>query len=386
MESTDQKKTSPKTTPSKTTPLDALHARLEARMTPFAGYSMPLQYPPGVLKEHNHCRSAAGLFDVSHMGQVVLRARSGKTADAAAAVERLVPVDVQGLTEGRQRYGLFTNDKGGLIDDLMIANRGDHLFLVVNASRKDIDLEHMRTHLTSDCEIEVLEDRALIALQGPRAAEVLKPLAPATDEMRFMDVISTEILGAACVVSRSGYTGEDGFEISVPAARAEAVADTLLAHEAVQPIGLGARDSLRIEAGLCLYGNDIDETTTPIEAGLVWAIQKVRRRGGARAGGFPGAEIILDQIESGVSRRRVGLSPEGRAPIRAGAPILSGASDQIGQVTSGVFGPSVEGPVAMGYVKTGAAKAGTQVFAEVRGKHLPVTVTDLPFITPGYKR
>lgn len=371
----------------KTTPLDALHRELGARMVPFAGYSMPVQYAAGVMKEHLHTRAAAGLFDVSHMGQVILRPRSGDLADAARALERLVPVNVLGVAPGRQRYALFTNEAGGILDDFMVANRGDHLFLVVNAARKDHDIALMQGTLSDDCEVTPLTDRALLALQGPRAAEVLGALAPAVAEMRFMDVAAVEIAGAACIVSRSGYTGEDGFEVSVPADRAEELARTILASEAVMPVGLGARDSLRLEAGLCLYGNDIDETTTPVEAGLNWAIQKVRRTGGERAGGFPGADVILAEFESGTARRRVGLRPEGRAPVRAGAPIHDADGEAaIGKVTSGVFGPTVEGPVAMGYVPVSHAEPGTRLFAEVRGKRLPVIVAPLPFTKPGYQR
>ncbi len=372
--------------PLKTTPLDALHHRLGARMVPFAGYSMPVQYAAGVMKEHQHTRAAAGLFDVSHMGQVCLHPRGGDVEQAAHALERIVPVDVLGLKPGRQRYAFFTNKAGGILDDLMIANRGDHLFLVVNASRKDADVEHMHMVMADCCELERL-DRALVALQGPRAEEALASLSPEVCDMRFMDVTEIGFEGSRCIVSRSGYTGEDGFEISVPTARAEAFARALLAHEAVQPVGLGARDSLRLEAGLCLYGNDIDETTTPVEAALTWAIQKVRRRGGEREGGFPGADVILAQLEDGAPRRRVGLRAEGRAPVRAGATLHLEAEDApIGTVTSGVYGPTVEGPVAMGYVPAAQAEPGTRLFAEVRGKRLPVTVAELPFTTPGYKR
>ena len=370
------------------TPLFALHESLGARMVPFAGYTMPLQYALGILGKHKHCRTSAGLFDVSHMGQVVLRPKSGDIKDAALALERLVPVDVLGLGEGRQRYAFFTNDRGGIEDDLMFANRGDHLFLVVNAGCKDADIAHMRLHLSDECEIEVLDDRALLALQGPKAVDALASLAPEATEMKFMDVADIELLGAACIASRSGYTGEDGYEISVPADRAEEIAKALLAHEAVEPIGLGARDSLRLEAGLCLYGNDLDPDTSPVEAALTWAIQKVRRAGGDREGGFPGADRILSELADGASRKRVGLRPEGRAPVRAGTALYADeqSDEAIGQVTSGVFGPTVEGPVAMGYIAAAQASTGTQVFAEVRGKRLPVTVAAMPFITPGYKR
>ena len=370
------------------TPLHALHLELGARMTPFAGYDMPVQYPPGIMKEHLHTRAHAGLFDVSHMGQVVLRPKSGDLADAALALERLVPVDILGLAEGRQRYALFTNEAGGILDDLMVANRGDHLFVVVNAACKDADEAHLRAHLSDTCEIERLDGRALLALQGPEAAAVLAAMAPESAEMRFMDVRALTLAGAACIVSRSGYSGEDGFEISVPDDAAVALARALLAHEAVEPIGLGARDSLRLEAGLCLYGSDLDPTTSPVEASLLWAMQKARRAGGARAGGFPGAGRILDELANGASRRRVGLLPEGRAPVRGGAPIFAGEGDAspVGTVTSGAFGPNLGGPMAMGYVPGDLAATGTQLFAEVRGKKLPVTVAAMPFVKSNYKR
>ncbi|MBT9370177.1 glycine cleavage system aminomethyltransferase GcvT [Rhizobium sp. CSW-27] len=370
-----------------TTPLHSLHLSLGARMVPFAGYDMPVQYAAGVLKEHLHTRTRAGLFDVSHMGQVIVKADSGAYADAAAALEKLVPVDILGLKEGRQRYGFFTDENGGILDDLMITNRGDHLLVVVNAACKAADLAHMQAHLAG-CSVTLLDDRALIALQGPAAETVLATLAPEVAAMKFMDVRDVALAGAACIVSRSGYSGEDGYEVSVPAAKAEKLARALLAHEACEAIGLGARDSLRLEAGLCLYGNDIDTTTSPIEASLDWAIQKARKAGGEREGGFPGADRILGQLANGTERRRVGLKPEGKAPVRAHAKLFADAdgAKEIGEVTSGTFGPSVEGPVAMGYVPTAFASAGTQVFAEVRGKYLPVTVAALPFITPTYKR
>ena len=368
----------------KRTPLHDEHVALEGKIVPFAGYEMPLQYQLGIMKEHLHCRAAAGLFDVSHMGQVQLWPLSGNVADAARVLEALVPVDVLGLAPGRQRYGFFTNDNGGILDDLMIANRGDHLLLVINAACKADDIAHMEKHLSDTCRIEVL-DRALLALQGPVAAEVLEPLVPGVTAMTFMDVAAFDVAGGL-VISRSGYTGEDGYEVSIAPDRAAAFAEQLLSDDRAEPIGLGARDSLRLEAGLCLYGNDIDTTTTPVEAALTWAIQKVRRTGGDRAGGFPGADRILDELANGASRRRVGLQPEGRAPVRTSAPVLDTDGNTIGTVTSGVFGPSVEGPVAMGYVDTAHAATGTDILIEVRGKHLPARVADLPFITPGYKR
>jgi len=370
------------------TPLHALHLSLGGRMVPFAGYEMPVQYADGVLKEHLHTRAAAGLFDVSHMGQIIIRPKSGRIADAALALERLVPVDVLGLAEGRQRYGLFTNPDGGILDDLMIANRGDHLFLVVNAACKDADFAHLKEGLGDSCDVTLLDDRALIALQGPHAEAVLCELWADVASMRFMDVAEADLHDVTCIISRSGYTGEDGFEISIPTASAVDVTQRLLEHPDVLAIGLGARDSLRLEAGLCLYGNDIDTGTTPVEAALEWAIQKSRRAGGERAGGFPGADRILAEFAGGTSRRRVGLRPEGRAPVRGGATLFADADGTvpIGSVTSGGFGPSIDGPVAMGYVETAHAGNGTQIFAEVRGKYLPVTVSALPFVKQTYKR
>uniref|UniRef100_UPI0009FF05D8 glycine cleavage system aminomethyltransferase GcvT n=1 Tax=Allorhizobium undicola TaxID=78527 RepID=UPI0009FF05D8 len=375
-------------TPLHHTPLHDLHLALGARMVPFAGYDMPVQYPAGVLKEHLHTRANAGLFDVSHMGQVVVTPKSGRLEDAARALESLVPVDILGLKEGRQRYGFFTDETGGILDDLMITNRGTHLFVVVNAACKQADLAHMQAHLSETCTIELLDDRALLALQGPGTEQVLGELFAGVSGMKFMDVREIPLLDCACIVSRSGYSGEDGFEISVPAEKAEALAKALLEHPDCEPIGLGARDSLRLEAGLCLYGNDIDATTSPIEASLEWAIQKARRTGGEREGGFPGAERILRELQNGTARRRVGLKPEGKAPVRGHAKLYADAEGrtEIGEVTSGGFGPTAEGPVAMGYVPISHAAPGTQIFAEVRGKYLPVTVATLPFITPTYKR
>ncbi len=356
-------------------------------MTAFAGYDMPIQYPLVVLKEHLHARAAAGLFDISHMGLIALHAKSDDGRDASRALERLVPADIVGLAQGRLRYAFFTNVAGGILDDLMVGNCGDHLVLVVNAARKEADEAHLRVQLGDECDVERL-DRALIALQGPKAEAALALLAPECTSMRFMDVRTLTLIGTECMVMRSGYTGEDGFEISVPADIAREIAEELLANPCVAPIGLGARDSLRLEAGLCLYGSDIDESTTPVEAGLSWAIQKVRRRGGGREGGFPGAETILGQLEHGAPRHRVGLRPEGRAPVRAGATLFAegGASVQIGSVTSGGFGPSLNAPIAMGYLPTALAVPGTTVFADLRGKRLPVVVTKLPFIEPKYKR
>jgi aminomethyltransferase len=366
------------------TVLNSLHRETGAKMVPFAGYDMPVQYATGVMKEHLHCRTQAGLFDVSHMGQVILRG-----PDVALALETLVPVNIADLSEGRQRYALFTNEQGGIEDDLMVANRGDHLFLVVNAACKQADIARLRDALEPRAiTVEHITNRALLALQGPGAEAALAALCPDAAQMRFMDVATLTINGAECWVSRSGYTGEDGYEISVPEDQAEALTRRLLEDDSVELIGLGARDSLRLEAGLCLYGNDIDTTTTPVEAGLSWAIQKARRTGGARAGGFPGARVILEQLNQGASRQRVGLQPTGRAPMRQGVQLF--ATDQggeaIGQVTSGGFGPTVQTPVAMGYVPSTHAEIGTTLWGEVRGKRMAVTVTALPFTPAGFKR
>jgi aminomethyltransferase len=368
------------------TPLSGWHRSMGARMVAFAGHDMPLNYPAGILKEHLHTRSSAGLFDVSHMGQLEVRPRSGKLDDAARALETLVPMDVAGLGEGRQRYAFFTGENGGILDDLMIANRCDHFLLIVNAACKDADLALLQDALSPTCEVERL-DRALLALQGPKAESVLGELHPDVALMHFMDVRSIDFHGVPGVVSRSGYTGEDGYEISLPADAAHDIAARLATHDDVMPVGLGARDSLRLEAGLCLYGQDIDETTTPVEAALAWAIPKVRRAGGARAGGFPGDVVILDQIEKGCRRRRVGLRPDGRAPMREGTELFAGADGPaVGRITSGGFGPSLNAPIAMGYVPVEMAEPGTQLLAELRGKRMPVTVATLPFVTPGYKR
>jgi aminomethyltransferase len=372
----------------KRTSLHALHASLGGKMVPFAGYDMPVQFATGVLREHLHTRAAAGLFDVSHMGQIALRPKSGRVEDAALALERLVPQDIVAIAPGRQRYAQFTNENGGILDDLMVANFGDHLFLVVNAACKAYDEAHLRQHLSDACEIEPLTGRALIALQGPKAEQVLAKFCAEAPTMRFMDAGPRRVDGIDCFVSRSGYTGEDGFEISVPADQAERLARALLADSAVLPIGLGARDSLRLEAGLCLYGHDIDTTTTPVEGALEWSVQKSRRNGGARAGGFLGAEAILAQFDTGAARRRVGLRPEGRAPVREGASLFadSTSSEPIGKVTSGGFGPTLNAPVAMGYLPSSHAANGSTVFAELRGQRLPMQVAPTPFVPNTYKR
>jgi aminomethyltransferase len=383
----------------KRTPLHALHLRLGGRMVPFAGYDMPVQYASGIIKEHLHTRAAAGLFDVSHMGQIALRPRSGRVVDAARALEALLPGDILGVAAGRQRYAVLTNSAGGILDDLMVSNHGDHLMLVVNAARKAFDESHLRSHLSQSCVVEPLNDRALLALQGPLAEAVLAPFAPDVQALRFMDAGVVTLMGATCFVSRSGYTGEDGFEISVPAEAAEPLWNALLRNPAVAPVGLGARDSLRLEAGLCLYGADLDETTTPVEAALEWTIGKARRPGGERAGGFPGAEVILGQLPPpyppphagegrvGITRLRVGLRPEGRAPVRAGAPVFRNEGDAapVGVVTSGGFAVSLNLPVAMGYVPPDAAAPSTRVFTELRGRRLGLIVSKLPFAPARYK-
>jgi len=362
----------------KFTPLAALHRSLGAKMVPFAGYEMPVQFADGIVKEHLHTRSAAGLFDVSHMGQVALRG-----ADAAAALEALVPGELQALKPGRMRYTMLLNEAGGILDDLMVTRTEDGLFVVVNAACKAEDIAHMQAALPASVAVEPLEDRALLALQGPAAADALQRLTDApVDGLRFMASAAMTVAGVDCFVSRSGYTGEDGFEISVPAANASALAERLLAGDTVRPVGLGARDTLRLEAGLCLYGHDIDTTTTPIEADLAWAIGKRRRA----EGGFPGDAVILAQLRDGTTRKRVGFRPDGRAPVREGAELTDNGGSAIGTVTSGGFGPSIGAPIAMGYVAAGHAAAGTELNATVRGKSLPGRVADMPFVEHRYYR
>ncbi|MGC3894126.1 glycine cleavage system aminomethyltransferase GcvT [Pseudomonas urmiensis] len=365
------------------TPLHALHVELGARMVPFAGFDMPVQYPLGVMKEHLHTREQAGLFDVSHMGQIRLLG-----ADAARALETLVPVDIVDLPVGMQRYAMFTNESGGILDDLMVANLGnDELFLVVNAACKEQDLAHLQQHIGNRCDVQPLfEERALLALQGPAAVTVLERLAPEVAGMTFMQFRPITLLGQDCYISRSGYTGEDGYEISVPAAGAEALARRLLAEPEVQAIGLGARDSLRLEAGLCLYGHDMNSATTPIEASLLWAISKVRRADGARAGGFPGAAAIFAQQQQGVARKRVGLLPQERTPVREGAEIVDEAGNIVGAVCSGGFGPTLGAPLAMGYVDSEHAALDTSLYALVRGKRVALKVSKMPFVAQRYYR
>lgn len=362
-------------TPLLTTPLDGLHRALGAKMVPFAGYAMPVQYPLGVLGEHLHTRAKAGLFDVSHMGQVVIEGD-----DPARALERLVPGDIVGLGMNRTRYSVFTDDQGGILDDLMISKlSAKKLFLVVNAACKSQDFSHLQAGLT-DCSVTMLEDRALLALQGPLAAQVMAALAPGAASQAFMTIAEHRIGGIDCLVTRSGYTGEDGYEISVPASRAEDLARLLLAQDGVAPIGLGARDSLRLEAGLCLYGSDIDTTTSPVEGSIAWIIGKRRRE----QGDFPGASRILAELKDGPARLRVGIRPLGRAPARAHTPILDAAGTQVGEITSGGFGPSVDGPIAMGYVPATHARPGTKLSLLVRGKALEAEIVSLPFTPHRY--
>jgi aminomethyltransferase len=363
------------------TPLHALHLELGAKMVPFAGYDMPVSYPAGILAEHRHCRASAALFDVSHMGQLRLLGD-----DAAKAIESLVPVDVVDLAVGKQRYGFFTNASGGILDDLMITRREGDLFVIVNAACKNADIKHLVTHIGQRCTVQPLPDRALLALQGPRAVIALSRLNPALCKLAFMTGMSTMLAGTDCFVTRSGYTGEDGFEISVPASQVETLARALLALVEVQPAGLGARDTLRLEAGLCLYGHDINDATTPAEAGLTWAIQKVRRAGGLRAGGYPGANVIDGQLALGVSTKRVGLLGQDRVPVREGAVILDEQGHKLGHVTSGTLAPTVNRPIAMAYLAADQALPNREVYAQVRGKHQPMRISAMPFAPHHYFR
>ena len=365
------------------TPLHALHLELGARMVPFAGYDMPVQYPAGLMAEHKHTRAAASLFDVSHMGQLSITG-----ANAAPALESLIPADVIGLPAGHQRYGLLLNSAGGIIDDLMMFNRGEDLFVIVNGACKVNDIAYMQEHIGKQCRIEYLESHALLALQGPQAVTAIQHLSPRPIELVFMTGGWYELDGIRCHITRSGYTGEDGFEISVPAAQAEQLARALLKQPEVMPAGLGARNSLRLEAGLCLYGNDMDDTTTPAEAALLWSIQKVRRTGGERAAGFPGAQRVLAQIDKTepVTRKRVGLVALERVPVREGVVLQNEHGTPVGQVTSGLLAPTLDKPIAMGYLPPEMSGVGTKVTALVRGKNIPMEVAALPFMPPRYFR
>lgn len=365
------------------TPLYALHEELGGKMVEFAGYAMPVQYPLGIMKEHLHTREKAGLFDVSHMGQALLTGTGDQ--DVGKTFEALVPGNIAGLGVGRQRYTMFLNHEGGIMDDLMTTRfegAENTLYIVVNAACKDADFAHMKTGLKGMAKLEILADRALLALQGPKSQAVLSTLWAGAADMKFMQSTRADLMGHECFISRSGYTGEDGYEISVPEAGADALARKLLAHPDVEAIGLGARDSLRLEAGLCLYGHDIDQTTSPVEADLVWAIGKLRRE----AGDFPGATRILKELEDGTERKRVGIKPLTRAPAREGTEIVESNGANIGVITSGGFGPSFGGPVAMGYVTSEYAEPGTEVGLNVRGKIMPAEVVTLPFVPHGYKR
>ncbi|MFV8819013.1 glycine cleavage system aminomethyltransferase GcvT [Haliea sp. E17] len=365
----------------KTTPLNTLHRELGAKMVPFAGYDMPVQYPTGIIREHQHTRDQAGLFDVSHMGQVVV---SGP--GAAAALERLLPADLEGLGEHRQTYSLLTNGEGGVRDDLIVTRWGpDTFFLVVNAACKEQDIAYLRENLPG-LEIDVLEDRALLALQGPQARAVMAELCPGAAQLVFLQGARLAIEGVDAYVTSSGYTGEDGFELSVPAASADAIARSLLAQPAVEAIGLGARDSLRLEAGLCLYGHELTETTDPVQAGLAWAIAKARRVDGARPGGFPGADVILDRLQNPPSVRRVGLVVDGKRPVRDGQSVINAEGDTVGDICSAAFGATLGGPIAMAYLSRDYAEPGTQLAVDVRGKQVPVTVTRMPFVPQRYYR
>jgi aminomethyltransferase len=365
------------------TPLNGLHLELGARMVPFAGYSMPVQYPMGLMAEHHHTRAEAGLFDVSHMGQLRLVG-----TDAAAAFESLMPVDVIDLPVGKQRYGLLLTDQGSIIDDLMFVNRGTDIFVIVNGACKVNDIAHIQARIGTRCQVIPMPERALLALQGPKAVTALSRMLPGVEKLVFMTGASFNWQGSDLFITRSGYTGEDGFEISVHNDHVDAFARALLAQAEVKPIGLGARNSLRLEAGLCLYGNDIDTSTTPIEAGLNWAIQKVRRTGGARAGGFPGADIVLGQLDGtrALTRKRVGLIAQERVPVREHVELQNTQGQKIGEVTSGLLGPTGNVPVAMAYVNTASSALGTVVNAMVRGKAVPMTVSAMPFVPNRYYR
>jgi len=363
------------------TPLYGLHLELGAKMTPFAGYDMPVNYPGGIIAEHRHCRESAALFDVSHMGQLRLVGD-----DAARALESLVPVDVVDLAPGKQRYAFFTNAHGGILDDLMITRRENDLFLVVNAACKDADIRHMVTHISHRCSVQPLPDRGLLALQGPKAAAALSRLNAGVGALTFMTGAQFTLAGIDCFVTRSGYTGEDGFEISVPGNDTEALARALLELPEVKPAGLGARDTLRLEAGLCLYGHDINGTTTPVEAALTWAIQKVRRAGGARSGGYPGASAIDAQLATGAVNKRVGLVGLERIPVREGAKIVDSHGRGLGHVTSGTLAPTLGQPVAMAYLAANHALPSHEVYAEVRGNRVPMRVSPMPFVSHRYFR
>ena len=368
------------------TPLYELHREFGAKLTEFAGYEMPVQYSLGILGEHQHTRAKAGLFDVSHMGQVILSGPSYQ--ETALALEKVLPMDVLGLEVGRQRYGFLTTENGGILDDLMFSNRGDHIFVVLNAACKDSDIKHLQSLLEPDISVKEIKNRALIALQGPGSEAVLDEYHTQIKNMKVMDVETLPINGTECWISRSGYTGEDGFEISMPAEAAEPVTRSILSNQNVEFIGLGARDSLRLESGLCLYGHDIDEATTPVEASLTWAIQKARRANGSRTGGFIGSETILKQLDDGTDKKRVGFLPQTRAPMREGVEIFATETSKevVGKITSGGYGPTVGYPIAMGYIASEYANREDDLFGELRGKRVPVKVAKIPFVPLNFKR
>ena len=360
----------------KRTPLHDLHVEFGGKMVEFAGWEMPVQYPMGIMGEHNHCREKAALFDVSHMGQVILTGEN-----VGERLEALCPQAYATLPEGKARYGFFTNEDGGIMDDLIVSNAGDHYFVVVNAALRHQDIPHMRANLDS-VEVTEIFDRALVAVQGPKAEDVVGDLCPAARDLKFMETAVAAIKGIECRVSRLGYTGEDGYEISIPEDKAIELTRAFLAHDDCAPAGLGARDSLRLEAGLCLYGNDIDQSTSPVEASLGWAMQKRRKE----EGGFPGAARIRKELAEGAARKLVGIRPEGRAPARQGVEIQCAEGNAIGTITSGCFGPTVSGPVAMGYVLAGHAEPGERINLIIRGKAQPADIVALPFVTQNYKR
>ena len=368
------------------TPLYELHREFGAKLTEFAGYEMPVQYSLGILGEHQHTRAKAGLFDVSHMGQVILSGPSYQ--ETALALEKVLPMDVLGLEVGRQRYGFLTTENGGILDDLMFSNRGDHIFVVLNAACKDSDIKHLQSLLEPDISVKEIKNRALIALQGPGSEAVLDEYHPQIKNMKFMDVETLHINGSECWISRSGYTGEDGFEISIPAEAAEPLTRSILSNQNVEFIGLGARDSLRLESGLCLYGHDINEATTPVEASLTWAIQKARRANGSRSGGFIGSKTILKQLDDGTDKKRVGFLPQTRAPMREGVEIFATETSKevVGKITSGGYGPTVGYPIAMGYIASEYANREDDLFGELRGKRVPVKVAKIPFVPLNFKR
>ena len=370
------------------TSLYSLHRELNAKTIPFAGYEMPVNYPLGILNEHVHCRKSAGLFDVSHMGQIKISSKSISMHELAGELEKLIPIDLISLSKDRQRYGFITNEKGGVIDDLMISNRGDHFFVVVNASRKEVDTNYFRKKLIPEIDILVETQRSLVALQGPLAERALSSIIQGIESMNFMDVRNMLFNNEEIYISRSGYTGQDGFEISLSDNVAEIFCRNLLNIKEVEAIGLGARDTLRLECGLCLYGQDLDEEITPVEAGLSWAIQKVRRTNGERAGGFPGAEIILDQIDKHPNRKRIGLLPVGKAPIRHGTKLFKDetGSQEIGIVTSGGYSPTTEKPISMGYLEGSSIEEDKLVYGEVRDKLLPLKIIKLPFVNTSFKK